>query len=180
MILRPPRSTLLPYTTRFPSPRSRSRPPGGPAGTRPCSGAAPSPVCRGDRKSTRLNSSHPSNSYAVFCWEKKTNQNGAVVFPLDTAVDDAAGFCFDFGRRITLRDDFRWQKDRFQQVVRRKPASNTRQIRPHAAAFAGKAVALAAAGLAECGPARLERASAFDLFQRRQQVFHVPFSNKLL
>src|SRR5690348_17788993 len=29
-----------------------------------------------DRKSTRLNSSHPSNSYAVFCLKKKTsNQN---------------------------------------------------------------------------------------------------------
>src|SRR6266487_5224828 len=25
-----------------------------------------------DRKSTRLNSSHPSNSYAVFCFKKKT------------------------------------------------------------------------------------------------------------
>src|SRR5690348_17979034 len=29
---------------------------------------------RGDRKSTRLNSSHPSISYAVFCLKKKTNQ----------------------------------------------------------------------------------------------------------
>src|SRR5438876_9091194 len=28
----------------------------------------------GDRKSTRLNSSHPSISYAVFCLKKKTNQ----------------------------------------------------------------------------------------------------------
>src|SRR5690348_14622533 len=27
--------------------------------------------CNGDRKSTRLNSSHPSNSYAVFCLKKK-------------------------------------------------------------------------------------------------------------
>src|SRR5438876_5903973 len=26
-----------------------------------------------DRKSTRLNSSHPSNSYAVFCLKKKNN-----------------------------------------------------------------------------------------------------------
>src|SRR5690348_17564595 len=26
-----------------------------------------------DRKSTRLKSSHPSISYAVFCWKKKTN-----------------------------------------------------------------------------------------------------------
>src|SRR5438876_1376392 len=29
--------------------------------------------CRLDRKSTRLNSSHPSISYAVFCLKKKTN-----------------------------------------------------------------------------------------------------------
>src|SRR5438876_8779306 len=28
-----------------------------------------------DRKSTRLNSSHPSNSYAVFCLKKKKNNN---------------------------------------------------------------------------------------------------------
>src|SRR5690348_17870480 len=30
---------------------------------------------RGDRKSTRLNSSHPSISYAVFCLKKKKNRN---------------------------------------------------------------------------------------------------------
>src|SRR4051794_41375405 len=30
---------------------------------------------RGDRKSTRLNSSHPSISYAVFCLKKKTKAN---------------------------------------------------------------------------------------------------------
>src|SRR6266487_2716310 len=29
----------------------------------------------GDRKSTRLNSSHPSISYAVFCLKKKKNKN---------------------------------------------------------------------------------------------------------
>src|SRR5207245_11548001 len=29
-------------------------------------------ACRGDRKSTRLNSSHGSISYAVFCLKKKT------------------------------------------------------------------------------------------------------------
>src|SRR6266581_6269454 len=29
--------------------------------------------CWGDRKSTRLNSSHPSTSYAVFCLKKKKN-----------------------------------------------------------------------------------------------------------
>src|SRR5689334_25425824 len=30
--------------------------------------------CRSDRKSTRLNSSHSSISYAVFCLKKKNNQ----------------------------------------------------------------------------------------------------------
>src|SRR4051794_41716154 len=68
MIRRPPRSTLFPYTTLFRSrhprrsPAHRSRHLGG-AGER-----------RGreqDRKSTRLNSSHPSISYAVFCLKKK-------------------------------------------------------------------------------------------------------------
>src|SRR5690348_18019227 len=32
---------------------------------------APPPAAPGDRKSTRLNSSHPSISYAVFCLKKK-------------------------------------------------------------------------------------------------------------
>src|SRR6266542_6527532 len=63
MIRRPPRSTLFPYTTLF---RSRS-PPGRPPGAR--RGAWPAP--RRDRKSTRLNSSHGSISYAVFCLKKK-------------------------------------------------------------------------------------------------------------
>src|SRR6266571_484485 len=65
MIRRPPRSTLFPYTTLFRSP-----------GWPPCArgrfarhNAAPS-VPR-DRKSTRLNSSHMSISYAVFCLKKK-------------------------------------------------------------------------------------------------------------
>src|SRR5688572_30976633 len=68
MIRRPPRSTLFPYTTLFRSAhrnaldawywlhaglghRRRRR--------------------RGDRKSTRLNSSHSQISYAVFCLKKK-------------------------------------------------------------------------------------------------------------
>src|SRR5438067_9782031 len=35
----------------------------------------PSPARTGDRKSTRLNSSHVSISYAVFCLKKKTQKN---------------------------------------------------------------------------------------------------------
>src|SRR5690242_21600260 len=82
MIRRPPRSTLFPYTTLFRSWRARSlrnrphvavahdvRPPGvGRAG-------AHSFGARGDRKSTRLNSSHMSISYAVFCLKKKKKKN---------------------------------------------------------------------------------------------------------
>src|SRR5690242_21046782 len=78
MIRRPPRSTLFPYTTLFRSHTSRDR--GDPASPR----AVP-PDRRGararagrDRKSTRLNSSHMSISYAVFCLKKKkkkTNKN---------------------------------------------------------------------------------------------------------
>src|SRR2546428_4861508 len=72
MIRRPPRSTLFPYTTLFRSAfaklaqemslevtgvvRAEPRAPGG------------------DRKSTRLNSSHDQISYAVFCLKKKKKQ----------------------------------------------------------------------------------------------------------
>src|SRR6266487_3837464 len=66
MIRRPPRSTLFPYTTLF-----RSLP--GIAEDPQWAGPPPAPSLPGrDRKSTRLNSSHPSISYAVFCLKKKT------------------------------------------------------------------------------------------------------------
>src|SRR2546427_1228492 len=69
MIRRPPRSTLFPYTTLF---RSRLAEHGQgrhgqgrfPVAKGPAFGA-------GDRKSTRLNSSHSQISYAVFCLKKK-------------------------------------------------------------------------------------------------------------
>src|SRR6266481_7654486 len=65
MIRRPPRSTLFPYTTLF-----RSRPHARPICTN--RGVPDAPVQSGrDRKSTRLNSSHSSISYAVFCLKKK-------------------------------------------------------------------------------------------------------------
>src|SRR6266581_2667676 len=69
MIRRPPRSPLFPYTTLFRSPRARPR--AVPEGRRPGGGRRREPSARGDRKSTRLNSSHPSISYAVFCLKKK-------------------------------------------------------------------------------------------------------------
>src|SRR5207248_3913634 len=66
MIRRPPRSTLFPYTTLFRSiiAAEKSRP----VGTAPQHCAAPAAR---DRKSTRLNSSHRTISYAVFCLKKK-------------------------------------------------------------------------------------------------------------
>src|SRR5438876_8384302 len=71
MIRRPPRSTLFPYTTLF-----RSRQAGrkaDPHHPKADVGAVASLRLAGerDRKSTRLNSSHPSISYAVFCLKKK-------------------------------------------------------------------------------------------------------------
>src|SRR5438876_3016848 len=40
-----------------------------------------------DRKSTRLNSSHPSISYAVFCLKKKTTQHGVARQQLHSLLD---------------------------------------------------------------------------------------------
>src|SRR5687768_18355610 len=69
MIRRPPRSTLFPYTTLFRSGRGRSSH----SSVVPLAwgGKREPPVSRGDRKSTRLNSSHGYISYAVFCLKKK-------------------------------------------------------------------------------------------------------------
>src|SRR5690242_20775528 len=97
-MLRAPRSTLFPYTTLFRSDLGH-----GVAHTPPrfahvlrtsvlarrlphavasagCSQVWPHPgqslvkLTKGDRKSTRLNSSHMSISYAVFCLKKKRTQ----------------------------------------------------------------------------------------------------------
>src|SRR5690242_21331069 len=77
MIRRPPRSTLFPYTTLFRSPATIIRSAVTPTFVTSLSSAA-SIRERGtsfsttkDRKSTRLNSSHMSISYAVFCLKKK-------------------------------------------------------------------------------------------------------------
>src|SRR5690348_17396068 len=90
---RPPRSTLFPYTTLFRSRRSprclQQRLPRAadlsPVDIRQLAEyllAVPGQVHEHksavagivDRKSTRLNSSHPSISYAVFCLKKKTEK----------------------------------------------------------------------------------------------------------
>src|SRR5207249_11368406 len=90
---RPPRSTLFPYTTLFRSDRVRQvdRPPGALQVDSRVIDAVRDAVAvplhvdhsfrevlvgddgrpRRDRKSTRLNSSHVSISYAVFCLKKK-------------------------------------------------------------------------------------------------------------
>src|SRR2546422_7053239 len=96
MIRRPPRSTLFPYTTLFRS-RPWTSPPPTACSESPTPRSRPSsyrrspdesgqgsrrvhvednPLARaargsGDRKSTRLNSSHGYISYAVFCLKKK-------------------------------------------------------------------------------------------------------------
>src|SRR2546430_12356881 len=85
MIRRPPRSTLFPYTTLFRSLCDQARCCGrkhdavvGRAGTiselqRAAAIAVDGIFASGDRKSTRLNSSHSQISYAVFCLKKKKN-----------------------------------------------------------------------------------------------------------
>src|SRR2546426_7411388 len=69
MIRRPPRSTLFPYTTLFRSEVAQAIKDLERRGQK----VTPSAVCAltGDRKSTRLNSSHLVISYAVFCLKKK-------------------------------------------------------------------------------------------------------------
>src|SRR5690348_17927609 len=99
---RPPRSTLFPYTTLFRSRDGcrvdehvraccsgrrnvAARQAMGLLVEQHVSRGAPAREAHGgrqrlacglqiDRKSTRLNSSHPSISYAVFCLKKKTNK----------------------------------------------------------------------------------------------------------
>src|SRR3712207_7747312 len=86
MIRRPPRSTLFPYTTLFRSAEVidhhvddvRSRVEVVPPRVLGDECAAHDPALMahqiledGDRKSTRLNSSHANISYAVFCLKKK-------------------------------------------------------------------------------------------------------------
>src|SRR6266571_4780154 len=68
MIRRPPRSTLFPTRRSSDRPRPRAwRPRSADSRTRPRRSEK-------DRKSTRLNSSHMSISYAVFCLKKKNQK----------------------------------------------------------------------------------------------------------
>src|SRR5690348_17670241 len=84
MIRRPPRSTLFPYTTLFRSdedqvarvavPRAHGHPQRREHGEHRDDRMLDDGLHE-DRKSTRLNSSHPSISYAVFCLKKKKTKN---------------------------------------------------------------------------------------------------------
>src|SRR2546430_4859886 len=94
MIRRPPRSTLFPYTTLFRSKSSDSNPLKAGSLDRTHDGVlllqgrdsilvpgtnvnwCVKKIWSGDRKSTRLNSSHSQISYAVFCL-KKQNKLGS-------------------------------------------------------------------------------------------------------
>src|SRR5438094_5676156 len=76
MIRQPPRSTLFPYTTLFRSDRSKNDANVG-GDTQALSQDHDCKRGRdrwADRKSTRLNSSHRTISYAVFCLKKKKGQ----------------------------------------------------------------------------------------------------------
>src|SRR5438034_8057442 len=94
LIRPPPRSTLFPYTTLFRSDGRRARDPAhiphrlageipGPDADGVIARVSDAPVIahvlarpgfHGDRKSTRLNSSHTVISYAVFCLKKKKKE----------------------------------------------------------------------------------------------------------
>src|SRR5256885_4061193 len=75
MIRRPPRSTLFPYTTLFRSRKDRPHDDAGGGASARRVRPAPRKGSGGDRKSTRLNSSHLVISYAVFCLKKKNNMS---------------------------------------------------------------------------------------------------------
>src|SRR5689334_24785560 len=92
MLRRPPRSTLFPYTTLFRSlvndpaqvARALDRAQGG--AWLPQELHARQAAIR-DRKSTRLNSSHSSISYAVFCLKKKKkNKNKKNIYNIQSTI----------------------------------------------------------------------------------------------
>src|SRR2546429_3808794 len=81
MIRRPPRSTLFPYTTLFRS-KGLGLIPRVIGNVKGLQDPYRNPTTQqGDRKSTRLNSSHGYISYAVFCLKKKKNSDYLVTVP---------------------------------------------------------------------------------------------------
>src|SRR5260364_349155 len=95
MIRRPPRSTLFPYTTLFRSQRTRR------AFRRWSTPSRAIPRRGGDRKSTRLNSSHQIISYAVFCLKNKTMLLGAALFGVIAALSGDAQENFQIAMALT-------------------------------------------------------------------------------
>src|SRR5437899_9622937 len=94
MILRPPRSTLFPYTTLFRSPEIDPKEAttlrgqaARPRRTRRCSHRRSDQIKVADRKSTRLNSSHLGISYAVFCLKKKKKRKNLLVSAADSEAE---------------------------------------------------------------------------------------------
>src|SRR2546422_7913068 len=95
MIRRPPRSTLFPYTTLFRSVHLRDVHVHDAARTHVhvsdfavphlALGQADIRAKWGDRKSTRLNSSHGYISYAVFCLKNKAKDRTATRGPVPSA-----------------------------------------------------------------------------------------------
>src|SRR5437867_10735128 len=90
MLRRPPRSTLFPYTTLFRSalrprrrvgPGRRARRSGEGRGGLVAVWLRRGERCGADRKSTRLNSSHRTISYAVFCLKKKNKDQNTLLQP---------------------------------------------------------------------------------------------------
>src|SRR5471032_2452338 len=103
MIRRPPRSTLFPYTTLFRS-FARARDRRDNADLHACDAE----TGNGDRKSTRLNSSHITISYAVFCLKKKKVHAQVRDYRLHAGQRDTAGggrVAADFHARA-LEHDF--------------------------------------------------------------------------
>src|SRR5437667_6605376 len=93
MIRRPPRSTLFPYTTLFRSPRRAGHAEPAAEAVRRHGHGSRAPR-RGDRKSTRLNSSHITISYAVFCLKKK-NRNNAGLTSNGAVLSSRCPYLFD-------------------------------------------------------------------------------------
>src|SRR5258708_24796811 len=89
MIRRPPRSTLFPYTTLFRSVKIKTmnRQELIVGGWLPGKGRRTETI--GDRKSTRLNSSHQIISYAVFCLKKKKEKQMITNTQVQLIIEDS-------------------------------------------------------------------------------------------
>src|SRR5207245_4111788 len=101
MLRRPPRSTLFPYTTLF-----RSEYPLAEfdkvIAVHLRAAFLLSKLVLPDRKSTRLNSSHGSISYAVFCLKKKKQHGQACTEKAE--YDEGSNYDYELSARTARRD----------------------------------------------------------------------------